>query len=167
VTNGSQQAQITQGSAAAVPPETQEEDVLEAEYEDAPPLAESNGDTPTPAAPKQSRVKKFKPPNYIHDLITDVAAFKEFAKEKAPDSKTQQYLVGAYWLKEHGNSPTVTIDKMYTCYKTAEWASGFNDWRATFDNLVYAELMRKVNKGEWALNPTGEHQVKTLPAKKD
>src|SRR6266700_2502708 len=78
----------------------------------------------------------------------------------ATDSKNQQYLVAAYWLKEHGNSPTVTADKIYTCYKTANWSAGFNDWSQTFHNLVHAEYMRKVGKGEFAINPTGEHLVK-------
>jgi hypothetical protein len=118
---------------------------------------------PTPTAsvaPKTPRTKKPpKPPTYLPDLITDMAAFKEFAKQKAPKSKNQQYLVAAYWLKKFGGVENVSADMVYTCYKSAPWSAGFNDWSQTFHNLVHAELMRKVGKGEFAINPTGEHQV--------
>lgn len=113
----------------------------------------------TPATPKPARPKKFKAPEYLPDLFADKgAAFKEFAKEKAPDNKTQKHLVAAYWLKEFGNNPTVNADKIFTCYKTAGWSIGFNDWGQTFHNLVYSKHMRKEGK-EYALNPLGEDAV--------
>ena len=92
-------------------------------------------------------------------LIADREAFKLFAKEKAPTSRNRQYLVAALWLKENANSATVNVDKIYTCFKTAGWSVGFNDWRAPFDNLVYTEQMRKVTPGEFAINPLGEDTV--------
>jgi hypothetical protein len=77
-----------------------------------------------PVKTKTAKPKgKPKPPTYLPDLITDFDGFKAFAKENAPESKALQYLLAAYWLKEHGNSPTVNADKIYTCYKTAEWPS--------------------------------------------
>ena len=125
-------------------------------------VVDENTDTP-PVKTKTAKPRgKPKPPNYLPDLITDFDGFKAFAKEKAPESKSLQYLVAASWLKEHGNCPTVNADKIYTCYKTAEWPSGFNDWNQTFHNLVFSEQMRKVGKGEFAINPTGEHDVKKL-----
>lgn len=147
--------------AAAAP--QPEEEVVDSEVME-PETVDTNGNgASAPARP--SRPKKFKPPTYLHDLITDTAGFKEFAKEKAPDSKTKQYLAAAYWLKEVGKCPTVNADKIYTCYKTAEWSVGFNDWAQTFHNLVFTEHMRKVAKGEFAINPTGEEVVKAM--KKD
>jgi hypothetical protein len=132
----------------------EETDVLDAEFED-------TATTETEAKqPKSARPKKFKPPTYLHNLIADVDGFKAFAKEKAPDTKNKQYLAAAYWLKEFGDCPTVNADKIYTCYKTAEWSVGFNDWSQTFHNLVYNEFMRKTGKGEFAINPTGEAVVK-------
>ena len=134
--------------------QVEEEGVVEGEP------AEDAQEVPAAAeTPKTSRPRKPKPPEYLPDLITDINAFKEFAKEKNPTSKNQQYLVAAYWLKKFGNTATVTADMVYTCYKTAPWPAGFNDWSQTFHNLVHAELMRKVGKGEFAINPTGEHQV--------
>ena len=141
------------------------EDELQDEEDEPTELSEDESDEETaPVAPKATRVKKPKPPEYLPDLIADTNAFKEFAKQKNPTSKSQQYLAAAYWLKKNANSPTVTADKIYTCFKTAPWPAGFNDWTQTFHNLVYDELMRRVGKGEFAINPTGEHQVETSNA---
>jgi hypothetical protein len=158
--------QLLNGKAAAqlTAPENEGEEQLEEEegvIDDEPTEEAQELETADPKAPKASRPRKPKPPEYLPDLITDINAFKEFAKEKNPTSKNQQYLVAAYWLKKYGNTVTVTADMVYTCYKTAPWPAGFNDWSQTFHNLVHAELMRKVGKGEFAINPTGEHQVES------
>jgi hypothetical protein len=132
--------------------EEPENDVLDTQFienDDAPP------------AKKPSRPKKApKPPTYLPELAAKIGAFKDFAKEKAPTTKTKQYLVAAYWLKEHGGNDTVNADKIYTCFKTAGWSTGFNDWAQTFHNLVHTEHMRKTgNTGEFAVNPLGEDAV--------
>jgi hypothetical protein len=120
--------------------------------------ASDNGE---PASPRPARVKKLKPPDYVPDLFSsdNGAAFKEFADEKAPSNKSKKYLVATYWLKEYGNNPTVNANKMYTCFKTAGWSTGFNDWNQPFHNLVFSEQLRKVGAGEFAINPLGEDVV--------
>jgi hypothetical protein len=132
----------------------EQEDESEAEvFEEAP------ATIPTRAPRGTGKPRKSKPPEYIPDLIADREAFKAFAKEKAPTSRNRQYLVAALWLKENANSATVNADKIYTCFKTAGWSVGFNDWRAPFDNLVHTEQMRKITPGEFAINPLGEDTV--------
>jgi hypothetical protein len=116
----------------------------------------------TPQGKKATRQKsKPKPPNYLHELnlTGNGPAFKEFAKEKSPSTRQKQYLVIAFWLKEYGDSPTVNADKMYTCFKTAGWSTGFKNWRTAFDNLARTEHLRLVEKGEFAINPLGEDVV--------
>lgn len=124
-------------------------------------VAEEN-DAPSVKTKTLKPKAKPKPPVYLHDLIKDVDGFKAFAKEKAPESKNQQYLVAMYWLKEHGGSPTANADKIYTCFKTAGWSTGFNDWGQPFHNHVFNDHIRKVAKGEFAINPTGEEVAKAL-----
>ena len=111
--------------------------------------------------PKTPRVKKFKPPEYLPELFAGDkgATFKEFAKDKAPDSKNAKYLAATYWLKENGDSPTVNANKIYTAFKTAGWSTGFNDWNQPFHNLVHSEHLRKVGNSEFAINPLGEDSV--------
>jgi len=136
-----------------------DEEILEAETVE----PEAEEVEAPPAAPKKIKVKaKPKAPEYLHDLMegAKLDEFKEFAKQKNPVSRPTRYLAATYWLKEFGGSPTVTADKMYTCFKNADWPTNFNDWRATFDHLVHEEDMRKVGVGEFAINPTGEAKVK-------
>lgn len=139
------------------------EDVEEAVTEEIEPeeltAADSNGDETE--QPKTPRVKKFKAPEYLPELLAGEKgkAFKEFAAEKAPSTKNKKYLVASYWLKEHGGSPNVDANKVYTCFKTANWSTGFNDWRQPFDNLVHSEHLRKVGSGEFTINPLGEDVV--------
>jgi len=68
-------------------------------------------------APKTTKTK-YKPPLpiYLHDMdVTgNGVSFKDFAAAKAPKKHTTRYLVVAMWLKEHGSSPTITADKVYT-----------------------------------------------------
>jgi len=152
--------------AGQILPPKEEEDledegdaVIDAEAGD-----ESEIEVPTQKAPKASRPKKTKAPVYLHDLIADGDAATVFATEKAPASKNRQYLAAMYWLKEVNSTPTANRDKVYTFYKTVGWNVGFNDWNQPFHNLLSDDLIRKSDvAGEYAINPTGEGVVKSLP----
>lgn len=160
--------QLSNGKhAAQIPPHEAEEDAQEEEDDaviDAAVADESEEATPTQKAPRPSRPKKTKQPGYLHDLISDGNAAKAFASEKAPASKNRQYLTAIYWLKEMNSTPTANRDKVYTFYKTVGWNVGFNDWNQPFHNLVSEDLIRKGDTaGEYAINPTGEAVVRSLP----
>jgi hypothetical protein len=149
---------ITAGKEAGEDTEETAEEPIEAEFEE----PTTNGDAPR--APRPTRQKKSKAPNYLHDLIKDSDALKTFAAEKNPSSKLRQYLTAMYWLKEVNGTPMINIDAVYTFYKTAGWSVGFNDWAQPFHNLVHDDLIRKGDvKGEFTINPTGEDVVKSLP----
>jgi hypothetical protein len=149
-------SQLSSNASGAAEESETEAIVEEPEYS-----AESNGNSSSSAKPARPP-KKFKPPEYLPALLAKEkgTAFKEFAKEKAPATKSKKYLVATYWLKEHGESPTVNADKIYTCFKTAAWSTGFNDWNQTFHNLVHSEHLRKEEgNGCFAINPLGEDAV--------
>ena len=104
---------------------------------------------------------KHKPPlpAYIHDLDmkgTGGKSFKEYAEEKAPTTHAKRYLVAALWLKEYGNSPTITVNKLFTCYKTAGWPLNITDWDVNFRNQVKNDKFRRVSAKEYAITPLGE-----------
>ncbi|HYW42228.1 MAG TPA: hypothetical protein VE959_05190 [Bryobacteraceae bacterium] len=148
--------------AAGVPAETDEaeEIIQDVEYADA---GDTGQEQPTkPAKPKTT----YKPrvPTYLHDLdMTGTGVtFKDFAAQKNPTKATQRHLVAAYWLKEHGNSPTTTMDKVYTCYRTAEWPTNQSDWDVNFRSQVKTNRFRRVSPGEYAITPIGENDVRTL-----
>ena len=139
-----------------------EEDVMEAEVVE-PQAAED--ETPA-AAPKTPRAKpKPKPPTYLPSMLSKEKfdEFKEFAaKKSSAGTRRQQYLVAAFWMKEHDGGANANADKTYTLFKTAGWSTNFTDWRATFDNLVHSEHMHKVGVGEFSITPLGEDEVNKM-----
>jgi len=89
---------------------------------------------------------------------TGGVTLKDFAAAKNPQKNTQRHLVAACWLKEHGNSPTINIDKVYTCYRTVGWPTSQTDWDINFRQQVPNNRFRRVNPGEYAIN----HPAKTM-----
>jgi len=138
-------------------------DATEVELE--PELLEAEGSEPNGDSADRPKVvkAKYKPalPNYLHDLdmVGNGTSFKDYVTEKAPTKHTTRYLVAALWLKEHGNSPTVNVDKVYTCYKTASWPLNITDWDVNFRGQVKTDRFRRVDGG-YAITPLGEEQVK-------
>jgi hypothetical protein len=143
---------------------TPEDEVLDAEPVEEESEGEPEAPAQSPKAPARTKSKP-KPPEYLPNMLNkeQLEAFKEFAKTKTgASSRNQQYLVSAFWVKEHGGHPTVTQDKIFTLFKTAGWSVGFSNWRAPFDNLVHTSHMRKVGVGEFAILPPGEDEVSKM-----
>lgn len=132
----------------------QQDEILDAE------VSKVNGDETKSA---KALKPKYKPPlpDYLHDLDMqgNGVPFTDYAVQKAPTIHTRRYLVAAMWLKEHGNSATVNVNKIYTCYKTAGWPLGISDWDNVFRNLVKTDRFRRVETGDYAITPLGEADV--------
>ncbi len=123
-------------------------------------------ESPSEAPIKAKSKNAYKPrmPEYKHDLDMTGSGltFKEFVGQKNPKKATQRHLAAAYWLKEHGGSPTINIDKVFTCYRTAGWPTNQADWDATFRSQVKNDRFRRVNPGEYAITPIGEDDVRKM-----
>ena len=122
-------------------------------------------DAQPPRANKGTKsVYKPKLPQYLHDMdITgNGTSFKEFAAAKKPQKNNQRHLVAAFWLKEHGGSPTVNMDKAYTCYRTADWPTSMPDWDVNFRSQLKNNRFRRVGAGEYAITPKGEDDVRKM-----
>jgi hypothetical protein len=133
---------------------------LDLDPEDEADVAEPEADS-SPKAPR-SRAK-LPLPKYLHDLDLNGSgnSFKDFVASSSPKSHLKRYLASAYWLKEHGGSPTINADKVYTCYKTASWPLGISDWDANFRNLVKSDQLRRVSPGEYEITPLGEDKLQS------
>jgi hypothetical protein len=145
-------------------PDTQdeaEEDYIEPED------GEVSDEEATAAKPKVAR-KPAKPkmPTRIEGLeLTGTGTpFKEFAASKKLGGHGSRYLLTAYWLKEFGGSPTINADKVYTCYKVADWPTNIKDWDFNFRSQIKDDLFRRNNPGEYSITPQGENAVKELDA---
>jgi hypothetical protein len=147
-----QPRELAPGDGEHQEPEEAEEsaEVIEAE------AVETDGEPKPPKAAKP----KYKPPlpEYLSDLDMkgNGVTFKEFAATKAPKMHTTRYLVAAMWLKEHGNSPTINTNKVYTCYKTVGWPLNITDWDVNFRSQVKRDRFRRVEGEGYAITPLGE-----------
>jgi hypothetical protein len=110
--------------------------------------------------PAKSPKTKSKPPlpTYLPDLDLKGSGvtFKEYVGKKGPTSHSKRYLVAALWLKEYGNSSTITVDKIFTCYKTVGWPLNITDWDVNFRNQVKTDRFRRVGSKEYEITPLGE-----------
>jgi hypothetical protein len=165
--------QLQNGKPAGqlLPPEPEGDDEIEDEEQVIDAEVEETAGGETPAAPKTPRVTKpkvFKNPDFVelewNGTGTPSVSLKDFAKQKDPKTKGRRYLVAALWLRDHAGHPSANIDQMYSCFRTAGWPVGFNDWRAPFDNLVYSKHMRKTGTGEFAITTLGEGLLQTPEA---
>lgn len=140
---------------------TDAEEIHEAEFTDADDAAPE-----APASKTGNKRPSSKPrmPSYLHemDVTGNSVTFKEFATQKHPQKDTQRHLVAAFWLKEHGNSPTINIDKVYSCYRTAGWPTSQPDWDMNFRSQMKNDRFRRVTQGEYAITPIGEDVVRKL-----
>lgn len=125
---------------------------------------EAAQDTPAPKSQKSKNTYKPRVPQYLPnlDLTGNGTTFKDFAAQKNPSKSTQRHLVAAYWLKEHGNCPTINIDKVYTCYRTAGWPMTQKDWDVNFRQQVQNDRFQRVSTGEYSITPIGENDVRTM-----
>jgi hypothetical protein len=100
-------------------------------------------------------------PSYLADLDIkgNGTPFKDYAEEKNPKSQMKRYLLAAQWLRDHGNSPTINTDKVYTLFRTAGWSIGIKDWDANFRGAVKRDLMQRKGPGEYFITPVGENTL--------
>jgi hypothetical protein len=92
-------------------------------------LEETETDTATisPVSdPKTSRPKKYisKPKVLELDLTSGEKSLADFLNEKNPDSYNSKYLAVAAWFKEHRKIDTISVDHVFTCFKSMGWSFG-------------------------------------------
>jgi len=166
-------AQRNNGAAAKPLPPRSAKELAAPEAEDveepleADEIIEPKGeeDDAAPSRPARAR-SQYKPklPNYMAELYlvgTDIS-FKDFAESKKTKKHTVRYLIAAFWLKQYGNSPTVNIDKIYTCYSTVGWPMKISDWDVNLRQQVKSNRFRRMQTGEYAITPIGENDVRAL-----
>jgi hypothetical protein len=131
-------------------PTVEESHVEEADF------AEATEEAPAPVAPSKPKTQYNPPqPKYLPDLDPQ-NEFKEYAAKKPQTKHTKRYLLATTWLRDVKQKPTMNIDQVYTCYRTAGWPTNIRDWDSNFRSLVKQNWLRRESPGEYAINPLGE-----------
>ncbi|RYF46431.1 MAG: hypothetical protein EOO38_14140 [Cytophagaceae bacterium] len=89
--------------------------------------------------------------------------FAEFVADRDPRNDMQKYICAAYWLKIYKDVHEVSIDHIYTAYRSQGWAlpataiQPMRELAATRDG----RFSKGIEKGHYAINHIGEGFVTT------
>lgn len=109
--------------------------------------------TPKPVAPSVVAVR----------FDDENPTFADFVADREPKNDMQKYICAAYWLKMHKDVHEVSIDHIYTAYRSQGWAlpakaiQPMRELAATRDG----RFSKGVEKGHYAINHIGEGFVTT------
>jgi hypothetical protein len=128
------------------------EDVEAEVIEDEQPITRS-----TPARPKKTKSPE------VLDLDLDTAvSFIDFATARNPTNDQKRYLVIAEWFKRHRETPAITMNHVYTCYRKIKWPTNIADFDAGLRALKGRKLMSRTAPGTYAINHLGTAEVDAL-----
>lgn len=142
--------------ASANPPDASEE--LQADEENVE-LEEENTATSTP----RSGPRKYRTPKVLELDLDSGVSFVSFAEPKKPTSDAKRFLVIAAWFKLHRDTPAITVDHIYTCYRKIKWPSAIDDFSKPFRKLKFVQHVEQKGKGLYAINHLGLQEVDDLP----
>lgn len=144
----------------------QDEDaVIDDEYVNDEYVEDSTSEAPAPVAPRKPR-KASKPvaPNVVAVRFDDGdPTFADFVADREPKNDMQKYICAAYWLKMYKDVHEVSIDYIYTAYRSQGWAlparaiQPMRELAATRDG----RFSKGIEKGHYTINHIGEGFVTT------
>ena len=100
------------------------------------PTVESNGN----GTPKVRRKQVPKTPTLLSNLDLNAAtlSLQEFAKAKNPTTINDKYVVVATWFKEQLKTDEITIDHLFTAFRTLNWQTP-DDLTSPFRTLKHSK----------------------------
>ncbi|MGA2056824.1 MAG: hypothetical protein ABSG88_16110 [Bradyrhizobium sp.] len=135
-TNGAQRQVIANGSATktiAHQPVTEDsheeelvEEVDEQEMEDVTPVAKAK--KPRKAAPKPTVIP------------IDTDSEPKLSTLVDPKSNHKRYLMIAAWLHDHRNTPVITQDHIYSCFRLLGWPTDILDFAQPLRELKFKQF---------------------------
>jgi hypothetical protein len=150
-------AQLTSGNGATAEQTQDGEDFVDA--------LDSDFETPTASKSKakSTAVRQLRSPTLLDlDLTSGDVPFKTFMEQKKPAGDNKRYLVVAQWLKTYLNIDEITMDHVYTCYRSLNWNVP-DDAAAPLRSIKAKAWMRKgTTKGAYAITHIGEGVVNDM-----
>ncbi len=116
-----------------------------------------------PAASKPRAVRKLPPtPDIVAIDMNSEVSLASFIAGKDTKSQHKKYLVAAAWLKEHRDIDAVSAGHIYTCFRSAGWATNIPDFWQPLRDLKAKKYFGKNDQGEYEINHIGLDFVKKL-----
>jgi hypothetical protein len=110
--------------------------------------------TPRRSAPRSPKV--------LADVdLTSEPSFAAFANETKPDSHLKRNLVVAAWFKQARGVDAITMDHVYTCYRSVKWPSDIPDFGSSLRALKRNQKMTQTDQG-FVINHLAIQEVEEL-----
>jgi hypothetical protein len=112
----------------------------------------------TPAAPKAPRKKRVgAKPNMIP---IDVDTEPKLSSLVDGKSNHKRYLSIAAWLHDHRETPIITQDHIFSCYRLLNWPIDIADFGQPFRELKHKQYFESPERGKYAINQLGLQKAK-------
>lgn len=118
----------------------------------------------SPAPKKPAQERKYYTPKVLKDVDLTVSnvPFQTYCNQKSPKATIQKYMVIALWFKEYRDTPIITQDHIYTCFRMMSW-SNLKDFGAPFRDACRAKAgYGSMKKEGFEINHVGENVVHKL-----
>ncbi len=130
----------------------------EVEVEQDDPIIDATSEAPRQRAPR----KPAPTPNVVEIDMNEGVSLASFAQGKDAKSHHKKYLISAAWLAEHRNIAAVSVDHIYTCYRSMNWSTNIPDFAQPLRELKAKKFFTQPEKGLYSINHIGLDYVKKL-----
>jgi len=157
--NGAQRQVITNGSATktiAHQPATEEA------HEDEPDLFDNVEEQETidvsSSETKTKKPRKAAPKPNMVPIDTD--SEPKLSTLVDPKTNHKRYLAIAAFLHDHRNTPVVTQDHIYSCFRLLGWPTDILDFAQPLRELKFRQYFESPERGKYAINQLGLQKAK-------
>lgn len=106
--------------------------------------------------------RKYRTPKVLDlDLVSE-PSWEAFARSKNPSNDQKKFLVVAAWFKNYRDIDGITVDHVYTCFRSVKWDTAIADFGAPLRALKKRQLLEQTGKGTYAINHLGLAEVDRL-----
>jgi hypothetical protein len=112
----------------------------------------------TPAAPKRKTQRRVGPKPTMIPIETDCEP--PLSSLVDPKSNHKRYLMIAAWLHDHRNTPVVTQDHIYSCYRLLGWPTDILDFAQPLRELKHKQYFTTPDRGKYEINQLGLQKAK-------
>jgi len=143
------------------PPKALTESVDEQlEVDDADLDEEPSAEPAKPKAPRTSKPRVAKTPTVLNEIdANSEPSLKGFGAQYDLSSTIDKYLVVALWFRDARNTPTITVDHVYTCFKLLNWSTSSNDFQKPMRNLRDEQSLKGGSKEGYFLTLPGAGKI--------
>lgn len=85
-----------------------------------------------------------------------------YAEKTKPTNHHKRFLVIAAWFKECRSIDSINANHVFTCYRLLGWPTNLSDFSQPLRDLKARQLLTVPEKGQYAINQLGLHEVAKL-----